>query len=445
MLRIYHYLHNRTKTLQGTAILLAGFTLTSQILGLLRDRLFASYVGLGSDLDAYYYSFKIPDMLYAFFAALVSVTVLIPLLNKAKLHEDGEAHAKKTYDVLYTVFTLFAVILIALMSFFMPRLVRYIAPGVTDPTQVYNIILFSRLLLFQPLLLGISNLFGSYTQMKEQFVIYALSPVIYNISIVLSIIFLYPKMGMIGVIYGVLIGAIFHAFIQIPYIHKKNFLPKLRRIYRHDMFIVKEVLTHSIPRALILSLVQVEFLIMNSVASFQNAGSTSTLNLANNLQSVPMSLIGVSFVIAAFPLLSKTFAEKNEINFWKIYDDASKKIFKYTILATIVLWFGKEMVVNILLANNSPELALAFGFFILSLTPQCLELLMTRTFYSRGETKKAAYLNIYAAIITVTLVWFMGTSVSNIALAFTIGAWSSCIMFWISVRNYRRKNMISHI
>jgi putative peptidoglycan lipid II flippase len=436
MLCIYHYLHNRTKTLQGTAILLASFTLTSQVLGLLRDRLFASYVGLGADLDAYYYAFKIPDMLYAFFAALVSVTVLIPLLNKAKLHNDGEVHAKKTYDVLYTVFTLFAVIVIAIISLCMPWLVQYIAPGVTDALQIHDIVLFSRLLLFQPVLLGISNLFGSYTQMKEQFVIYALSPVIYNISIVLSIVCLYPKIGMIGVIYGVLVGAILHACIQIPYIHKKSFLPRLRRIYSHDMYMVKEVLTHSIPRALILSLVQVEFLVMNSVASFQNAGSTSTLNLANNLQSVPMSLIGVSFVVAAFPILSKTFAEKDEHGFWSTYRDAAKKISIYTLLATVVLWFGKGIIVEVLLANNSPELSLAFGFFILSLTPQCLELLITRAYYARGETKKAAHLNIYAAIITVTLVWVMGTSVSDIALAFTIGAWVSCIMFYVSVRNY---------
>lgn len=437
MRRLYHYLNNRTKTLQGTALILASFTLSSQILGLLRDRLFASYIGLGSDLDAYYYAFKIPDMLYAFFAALVSVTVLIPLLNKAKMHEEGESHAKKTYDVLYTVFTICAILIVGILAAAMPYLIQYIAPGVTDPSKVYNIILYSRLLLLQPILLGISNLFGSYTQMKEKFIIYAVSPVIYNISIVLSIIFLYPVLGMIGVVYGVLIGAILHASIQIPYIHKNNFLPRIRRIRAQDMYIVKEVLTHSIPRALILSLVQVEFLVMNSVASFQKIGSTATLNLANNLQSVPMSLIGVSFVVAAFPVLSKTFAEKDEAKFWNIYREASRKILLYTLLATAVLWFSKGIVVRTLLGNNSPELALAFGFFILSLAPQCVELLITRAYYARGETKKAAHLNIYAAIITVTLVYSIGVNVSNIALAFTIGAWASCLMFWVSIRRYR--------
>lgn len=438
MRRIYNYLHNRTKTLQGTALILAGFTFTSQLLGLLRDRLFASSVGLGSDLDAYYYAFKIPDMLYAFFAALVSVTVLIPLLNKAKLHEEGEAHAKKTYDVLYTVFTFCAVVIVAIISFLMPYLVRYIAPGVTDATEVNNIVLYSRLLLLQPILLGISNLFGSYTQMKERFIIYALSPVIYNVAIVLSIIFVYPKLGMLGVVYGVLIGAILHACIQIPFIHKNNFLPKLRRIYAHDFGIVCEVLTHSVPRALILSLVQIEFLIMNSVASFQNAGSTATLNLANNLQSVPMSLIGVSFVVASFPILSKTFAEKEEGKFWFTYGETSKKIVLYTFVATVLLWFSKGYVTSILLGNSSPELALAFGFFILSLIPQSVELLITRAYYARGETKKAAYLNIYACLITVALVYGIGTSVSNIALAFTIGAWVSCLMFYVSIEGYRR-------
>lgn len=438
MRRLYDFLHNKTKTLQGTALILAIFTFSSQLLGLVRDRLFASYVGLGSDLDAYYYAFKIPDMLYAFFAALVSVTVLIPLLSKAKLHAEGKAHAKKTYDVLYTVFTIGSVIIVSVIALYMPFFVKYIAPGVTDSTQVSNIILYSRLLLIQPILLGISNLFGSYTQMQQKFIIYAISPVVYNISIVVSIVLLYPKLGMLGVVYGVLVGAVLHACIQIPYIHKHNFLPKLRRIYYHDMSIVKEVLTHSIPRALILSLVQLEFLFMNSIASFQNAGSTATLNLANNLQSVPMSLIGVSFVVAAFPVFSKTFAEKNEAVFWSTYKDVSRKVMLYTLLATVALWFSKDIVVSVLLGNRSPELALAFGFFVLSLLPQSVELLITRLYYARGETKKAAYLNIYAVIITLALVYSTGTSVSYIALAFTISSWVSCGMFWVSVGRYRK-------
>ncbi|MES2985727.1 MAG: lipid II flippase MurJ [Patescibacteria group bacterium] len=435
---LYRSLHNRTKTIQGAALILAGFTFSAQLLSLVRDRLFASSVGLGADLDAYYYAFKIPDILYAFFTALVSVTVLIPLLNKARQHEDGEVQVKKTYDVLYTVFTLCAVVTISIVAIFVPYLVKFIAPGVTDATEISNIILYSRLLLIQPLLLGISNLFGSYTQMQQRFIIYASSPLIYNLSIVGSIIFLFPKYGMLGVVYGVLIGSVLHASIQIPYIQRMNFLPRMIRIYKSDMSIVKDVITHSVPRALILSLVQIEFLIMNSVASLRGAGSTATLNLANNLQSVPMSLIGVSFVVAAFPLFSKTFAEKNERLFWGTYEETSKKIFTYTLLGTILLWFAREPLVFFLLGNNSEELSLAFGLFILSLTPQCIELLITRTYYARGETKKAAGLNIFAAAITIGLVFLLGSSVSNIALAFTIGSWVSCFIFFFSINRYKK-------
>lgn len=435
---LYNSLHNRTKTIQGAALILAGFTFSAQLLSLVRDRLFASSVGLGADLDAYYYAFKIPDILYAFFTALVSVTVLIPLLNKARQHEEGELRVKKTYDVLYTVFTVCALITISVVALFVPYLVKFIAPGVTDATEISNIILYSRLLLIQPLLLGISNLFGSYTQMQERFIIYASSPLIYNLSIVASIIFLFPTYGMVGVVYGVLIGSVLHASIQIPYIQRMNFLPRMIRIYRSDMAIVRDVVTHSIPRALILSLVQIQFLVMNSVASLLGAGSTATLNLANNLQSVPMSLIGVSFVVAAFPLFSKTFAEKNERLFWSTYEETSKKIFVYTLVGTILLWFLKEPLIVLLLGNSSSELSLAFGLFILSLTPQCVQLLITRVYYARGEIQKAAFLNIFGAVITIGLVFMMGSSVSKIALAFTIGSWISCFMFLYSINGYKK-------
>lgn len=435
---LYRMLNNKTKTIQGAALILAGFTFSSQLLSLVRDRLFASHIGLGANLDSYYYAFKIPDILYAFFTALVSVTVLIPLLNKARQHEEGELRVKKTYDVLYTVFTLCAVVTIVIVAFFVPYLVKFIAPGVTDTSQISDIILFSRLLLLQPLLLGISNLFGSYTQMQERFIIYASSPLFYNVSIVLSIVFLFPKFGMLGVVYGVLIGSVLHAFIQVPYIKRMNLLPRIIRIYKTDFGIVKDVITHSVPRALILSLVQIEFLVMNSVASLRGVGSASTLNLANNLQSVPMSLIGVSFVVAAFPLFSKTFVDKNEKIFWNTYEETSKKIFTYTLLGTLVLWFFREPLVLLLLGNGSLELALTFGLFVLSLTPQCIELLITRVYYARGETKKAALLNIYAATITVGLVFLFGSSVSHIALAFTIGCWISCFMFFFSINRYKK-------
>ncbi|MEN9604464.1 MAG: hypothetical protein RJB39_149 [Candidatus Parcubacteria bacterium] len=437
------FLHRKSKSISQAALVLAAFTFGAQLLSLVRDRLFASHVGAGIELDTYYYAFKIPDILYAIFSALVSLTVLIPLLSK---HKEGETDAMKhTYSVLFTVFCAGSSLLILIVFILMPHLVHYIAPGVVDVGTVGDIILYSRILLLQPFFLGLSNLLGSYTQMKERFLLYACSPFIYNLATVLGLIVLYPKFGMAGVVSAVVIGSILHGLIQLPYIRNENFIPRFKKITRTEWRLIKEVITQSIPRALILSLVQIEFLFLNSIASLMPQGNTSMLNLANNLQSVPLSLIGVSLVVASFPSLSRSYATGEKAEFRKIFTKTFKTILLWCTLATLVLFALKKWVIYILLGAHSfsPEsttiIVTTFGIFILGLIPQCIEMLITRTYYAAGNTKKPAALNIFAAALTIGLAYGFyhnggGSSVIVLALAFTIGAWISCALFYVSIR-----------
>jgi putative peptidoglycan lipid II flippase len=319
----------------------------------------------------------------------------------------------------------------------MPYLItHFVAPGVKDVIAIDNIILFSRLLLLQPFFLGLSNLLGSYTQLKEKFLLYSLSPLIYNVATILGLIFLYPYFGMKGVVYGILIGSVLHGLIQIPFVHSNKFLPGFIKIKKADLSIVKEIVLTSLPRAFILSLLQIQFLFLNSFSSHSTEGNTSILNFANNLQGVPMALIGVSFVVAAFPTFSKRFAEGNEYEFWKIFKYTFKKILLYCGLATIVIWFLKDYIVLILLGNieSYKVIALTFGIFTLSLIPQCIQLLIVRVYYARNENKRPAILSIIGTFIIIFLAYVSSKGAVDIAIAFAIGSWISCVVYLLSLR-----------
>jgi putative peptidoglycan lipid II flippase len=428
----------KSKSIQKTAVMIASFTFLSQLLSLFRDRLFANQVGTGLVLDSYYYAFRIPDILFAVFTSLVSVTVLIPLLVKYD-KEGDHATMKKVYNILFSVFFIFSTILILLLIIFMPFLVEYIvAPGVKDLNAVSNITLFSRLLLLQPFFLGLSNLLGSYTQMKEKFLLYSLSPLIYNIATIFGLLFLYPFFGIKGVVYGILIGSVLHGLVQIPFIHANKFIPAFVRVKKEDLPIVKEIVLSSLPRAFILSLFQIQFLFLNSFASLSVAGNTSVLNFANNLQGVPMALIGVSFVVASFPRFTKRFAEGDEKAFWDIFQYTAKKIFIYCGLATVAIWFLKDYIVLILLGNieSYKVIAASFGIFALSLIPQCIQLLIVRVYYARGENKTPALLSIIGTILIISLAYFSNKDAVSIATAFTIGSWISCLVFVFSLKKF---------
>jgi putative peptidoglycan lipid II flippase len=80
-------------------------------------------------------------------------------------------------------------------------------------------------MLLSPIFIGLSNLIGTITQLFKNFLVFSLSPIFYNIGILVGIIFLYPVM-VLWVRMGVILGAIMHLSVQIPSVIKNGFFPK---------------------------------------------------------------------------------------------------------------------------------------------------------------------------------------------------------------------------
>ena len=213
---------NREFGTSQAAMLLAVFAFLAQILGLVRDRSLAHFIGPSTTLDIYYAAFRVPDFIYVVVASLVSITVLIPfLMDKMNKGEGNEVRAKKFLNDIFSVFLLFiiAVSIVAFLS--MPWIAHNIAPGFKEESY-HHMIILSRIMLLSPILLGISNLIGCVTQIFGKFFIFALSPLFYNLGIVFGIVFLYPRMGLYGLGLGVVLGAILHLLIQVPAIIKSK-------------------------------------------------------------------------------------------------------------------------------------------------------------------------------------------------------------------------------
>lgn len=221
--RILSIFHKEIAGVHQAAFLLGAFTLLSQLLALVRDRMLANFFGAGQMLDLYYTAFRIPDLIYASVASLVSISVLIPFFSGV-----FESDKEKTRKLLSSIFTGFLVIMIgvSLVAFaLMPYLVRFFFGNLGGEDAMIELTLLSRLLLLQPICLGISNVFGIVTQISKRFFLYAVSPILYNASIIFGLVFLYPIYGMKGVIGGVVIGGVMHFVIQIPFVFKQGLLP----------------------------------------------------------------------------------------------------------------------------------------------------------------------------------------------------------------------------
>ena len=287
--------------LHEAAYLLAIFAFLSQVLALFRDKLLAFMFGAGHSLDIYYASFRIPDLIFVSIGSIVSASILLPYFIDR--FESSPARGKKFSDAIFTVF-FGAMVVTSLIAYALaPWLVPKLIPGFAHDAQLGELIWSVRIMLLSPFFLGLSNLFSSLTQMHHRFLVYAASPVVYNLGIIAGALIGYPLYGITGLALGVAFGAFLHMAIQVPFMLHEKLLPRFSLDI--DWSDIKRIFLTSFPRMFTLSANQLASFVLVSLASLMATGSISIFNFAFNLQAVPLTIIGVSSSSAVFPTVSR--------------------------------------------------------------------------------------------------------------------------------------------
>ena len=411
---VLHIVYKEVRGLHQAAYILALFTFGSQILALIRDRLLAHQFGAGVELDLYYAAFRIPDFLYVLFASTLSVYVLIPFI--------AERIEKKTYEdaryLLSQFFSLFMVVygvMAGAAIVFAPTIAQYLFPGFVEQNE--TLVLLMRILLIQPLLLGISSLFGVVTQMEHRFILYALSPLLYNLGIITGLLFLYPYMGISGLAFGVVLGALGHVCIQIPSVARSALAPRF--VWKFNFSDIISVCKTSFTRAVTLSLHQIVLLGFVSFASIMTVGSVSVFQFAYNLQSVPLAIIGVSYSVAAFPLLAQLYAEKKFELLGSNIVTALRHIIFWSFPAIALFVVIRAQFVRVVLGSGEFDwsdtrlTAAVLALFIISLTAQAVHLLLVRALYAVGSTRLPFFITLGSSTLALVGAYFFYYILSN--------------------------------
>lgn len=386
--RVFNFLYREVKGLHQAAYILALFTLASQILAVVRDRILAHQFGAGEVLDVYYSAFRIPDTLYVLFASVLSVYVLLPFVVEASAKNKEEA--RRVISQVFSVFLVCYVLMAGLALIFAPNLSAFIFPGFS-PEMQSEVASVLQILLLQPLLLGVSSLAGVVTQMQHRFVVYALSPLLYNLGIIAGALWGYDIWGINGLAYGVILGALGHLAIQLPLLCKSALTPRFTFKFDLDLFV--RITKIALPRALTLSLHQLQFIFFVFLGSFMTVGSVSVLQFAYNLQSVPLAVIGASYSVAAFPSLALLVVEKRLVEFQKYVLTAIKHIIFWSIPILFLMIVLRAHIVRVILGSGEFDwdatrlTAAVMGVFVLTLTVQSVLFLLIRAFYAAGEAK----------------------------------------------------------
>lgn len=399
--------NSRAKNTTFAALIIGIATLLNGFLGLIRDRLFASRFGAGETLDIYFAAFRIPDFIYTLLFASGMVFVFLPIFSEY-FHQD-QKRAWRFANLVLSTFLVFAGVLCLLVLIGAPAIVKAIAPGFSGEKS-RAVIQLTRLMLLSPFFFIISNIFSGILQYFDRFLVFSLTPLLYNAGIISGITVFYPLFGINGLALGVVLGAFLHMAIQIPSAVLAGF--RYQPVFDFKSPDLKKVFVLLLPRTLAAAASQINTVVITAFASVLVSGSVAVFSLSNNLRGFPIILIGLSFATATFPYLSRAWAEKRAKDFLNhlflsgrqtLFLIIPSSVFIFFLskpLVTLVLGAGKFSAADIELTAASFRI-FSLGFFAFALVP-----LLNKAFFSLHDTKTPLAAGLFSVVFNVIFCYF---------------------------------------
>ncbi|MEK7617736.1 MAG: murein biosynthesis integral membrane protein MurJ [Patescibacteria group bacterium] len=434
----------QTFSVNKAALIVGFFTLASRLAGLVRDRLFASKFGAGDILDSYYAAFRVPDFVFNLLILGTLSIAFIPVFSELLILDRQKAN-RTASTILNCTLLLMCAVCFGLFIFVEP-LTKALVPGFSGPKLIDTIAL-TRIFLLSPIIFTLSNVFTSMLNAQKKFLIVGLAPVLYNIGIIFGLLALYPRYGIIGLSYGVIIGALLHLGIQIPQAIALGF--RWQPILDFKDIAFKKMSRLFVPKIFGLDNSQISLLIGSVVGSLLASGSIAILNLANNLQAVPLGIFALSISVATFPALSENFARNDNRGFLATLSKSLAQILFFIIPVSVSILLLRAHIVRLVYGAGEfswEDTILTFktlGIFAISLFSQSLTPLLGRAFYARRNTIIPVIINSFTMLINGALAYFLGKAygVVGIAAGFSIASIINVILLFLALHNFLHKSM----
>lgn len=423
-----------------SSLLVSVFFGIDKIFAFVRQTFIARQFGLSYELDVFNAANNIPDMLSALISGGALGVALIPVLaTYFENNEDNEGW-RIFSSVVNLAFIVTGVVAIFSALFANFIITKIIAPGFPIEQQLLAVELM-RLDLIAIMIFSISGLVMAGLQSKKHFLFPAMAPILHNVGQLFGVLILAPheniqlfgfelpslKLGIHGLVYGVILGAGLHLLIQLPTLFKLGFRwhagTGLRDPKAHELYKLLG------PRVVTKFFIFLFFIIRDNLASGMGEGAVTALNMGWFIMQVPETLLGTAFAIILLPTISEIIAKGNFGEFKIIMNKAYKIMLALTIPSAALLAAGIEPLVSGLLGYNPAETAmvvLATRIYLLGLSSHALLEITVRAFYAKKDAITPliaaavnALLYIVLANILAKSMGFAGIALSN-SVAFTL-------------------------
>jgi putative peptidoglycan lipid II flippase len=416
------------------SIVLAVTALASYLLGLLRDHFFAQTFGAGRALDAYNAAFLFPDLLFNILIAGGIAAAFVPILT-GLLHQDAKKAQKYVNSVITAATGTMLLIGIIIIIFANP-ISAMVAPGFS-PEDRLLVAKILHVLALSPIFFAASNAIGAMLVTQRRFLFYGLSPVLYNLGIILGTLFLAPHFGIMGVAIGTLLGALLHLLARVGDAWRQGF--KFQTAYSFQTPEFRKTISLMVPKMFGHPIELATFWGFTAIASTLAPGSVVVINFARNFQSVPISLIGITIATTSFPLLSGAITEKVKDKFWQTFKNSFLLIFGLSFLSALIIFLIREPLIRIFLGGGEFQsadirrTAAVLGIFCLSIPTEALVHLLARAFYATKNTTIPVAVSILGIIIAIPGGYLLSSAYGLAALPFAFFLGSAFELLVLSI------------
>ncbi|MFA9289024.1 MAG: murein biosynthesis integral membrane protein MurJ [Weeksellaceae bacterium] len=409
----------------SSTLILAGMIILSRCAGFIRYRILAGYFTT-PELDVYFAAFRIPDLIFEILINGALSTTFIPFFIE---YQKKQKEQNSIISSIINVVCLSLAVFIVVMVIIMPILVPLITPGFTAD-KIQEIIWYSRLILIGQLpFLVVGNFLTGMSQAKKSFLLPAIAPIIYNVAIIVATLMFSEQYHLLAPVIGVIAGAFLFLVIQLPVLTAIEFRYQL---VIKNIIEAKRFFRTAIPRILTIIVAQIDATIDLSLTTFLGAGSYTVFYLAQHLQLLPVSIVGIAFGQASLPYLSEMYQDKRIKEFKDIIVTSMLNILFLTIPAAAFFIIARTPLVRLFFGGDKFDwpatvmTATTLSYFAFSMPLHSIYYFLTRCYYAVFDTRTPFYTSLAAIGLNA------GLSVL-FTLVFKLPVWSLAIAFSISM------------
>ncbi|MBB1487958.1 murein biosynthesis integral membrane protein MurJ [Oceanospirillum sediminis] len=432
----------RKPGLLRSGLIVSVMTMLSRVLGLARDVVIALLFGAGSGADAFFVAFKIPNFLRRLFAEGAFNQAFVPVLSEYRSQRQ-QADVKDLINAVAGTLgvTLAGITLLAVLA--SPVLVWIFAPGFSQLPEKQALTADMLRITFPYLLLiSLTAFAGSILNSYDRFAIPAFTPVLLNLSLIGSALWLTPEMDepVMALAWGVLIAGAVQLMFQLPFLARIGLLPRPEVRWRDEG--VQRILKLMAPALFGVSVSQINLLLDTMLASFLVSGSVSWLYYSDRLVELPLGVFAIAIATVILPSLSTRHAEKSADGFARTLDWAMRMVLLIAVPAAVALIILAEPLLFTLFQYGAMTpydvdmAALSLRAYAVGLLAFMLIKVLAPGYYARQDTKTPVKIGIkaMAANMLFNLLLVFWLDHAGLALATSLSAFMNAGLLWYGLK-----------